>query len=112
MQYELGFYLHNRNISGYLQESLSWESGQQQKEMIEAFGVVFCLHKYTPTAWSGLPLMDHGAAKTGLQNPTYIAVAKQPLPGISSSSHCPSWHEMPTAGREMADFVPGADKFS
>lgn len=78
--------------------------------MIEAFRVVFCL--LTLPAWSGLPLVYHGAAKTGLQNPTDVPAAEQPPTWISSSSHGPSQREMPTAGRERVDFVPRADKFS
>lgn len=56
--------------------------------------------------------MYQGAAKTGLQNSPYIPAVEQPLLWISSSSHCPSQCEMPTAGREAVDFVPKADKFS
>lgn len=56
--------------------------------------------------------MYQGAAKTGLQNPTYIPAVEQPPLWISSSSHCPSQCETPTAGRETVDFVPKADKFS
>lgn len=56
--------------------------------------------------------MYQGAAKTGLQNPTYNPAVEQPLLWISSSSHCSSQCEIPTAGRETADFEPRDDKFS
>lgn len=47
MQHRLGFCLHKQNTHRYLQEGLTWQSEQQQKERIEAFQVVFCLPKST-----------------------------------------------------------------
>lgn len=47
MQHGLGFCLQKQNTPRYLQEGLTWQSEQQQKETIEAFQVVFCLPKST-----------------------------------------------------------------